>query len=45
VIALASKDGLKLHQMDTTTAFLNGDLEVEVYMMQPEGFLAEDQEH
>ena len=32
VIALASKNGLKLHQMDITTAFLNGDLQEEVYM-------------
>ena len=41
VIALAIKNGLKLHQMDITTAFLNGDLEEEVYMKQPEGFVAE----
>ena len=41
MIALASKNDLKLHQMDITTAFLNGDLEKEVYMKQPEGFLVE----
>ena len=45
VISLTSKNGLKLHQMDITTVFLNGDLEEEVYMKQPEGFLAEGQEH
>ena len=45
VIALASINNLKLHQMDITTAFLHGDLEEEVYMKQPEGFLAQDQEH
>ena len=32
VIALACKEGLKLHQMDITTAFLNGDLEETIYM-------------
>ena len=45
VIALACKEGLKLHQMDITTAFLNGDLEETIYMKQPEGFVAEGQEH
>lgn len=32
VIALAIQNGLKLHQMDVTTAFLNGELKEEVYM-------------
>ena len=39
MIALAVQNGLKLHQMDVTTAFLNGKLEEEVYMKQPEGFI------
>ena len=45
VIALACKEGLKLHQMDITTAFLNGDLKEEVYIRQPEGFVADGQEN
>ena len=45
VIALACKEGLKLHQMNITTAFLNGDLEETIYMKQPEGFVTEGQEH
>ena len=45
VIALAAKYGLKLHQMDVTTAFLNGDLKEEVYMQQPEGFVEKGKQH
>ena len=45
VIALAAQNDLKLHQMDVTTAFLNGELKDEVYMKQPEGFIERGQEH
>ena len=45
MITLAVQNGLKLHQMDVTTAFLNGTLKEEVYTRRSEGFIAEGQEH
>ena len=43
--ALSVQYSLKLHQVDVTTAFLNGNLEEEVYMTQPKGFVTEGEEH
>ena len=45
VIAFASKNRLKMHQLDVTTAFLNGGLDEVMYDKQPEGFVIEGQEH
>ncbi|GJR38608.1 retrovirus-related pol polyprotein from transposon TNT 1-94 [Tanacetum coccineum] len=42
LIALAATHNLVIHQMDVKTAFLNGDLEEEIYMKQPEGFVMPD---
>jgi hypothetical protein len=39
IIALASVLGWKLHQMDVKTTFLNGNIEQEVFVEQPDGFV------
>ena len=45
LIALASIHNLVIHQMDVKTTFLNRDLDEEIYMEQPEGFIVKGQEH
>jgi hypothetical protein len=41
-MAITAKMGLKLHQMDINTVFLNGVIEEEVYVEQPQGFETHD---
>nr|KAJ0218428.1 hypothetical protein LSAT_V11C300151400 [Lactuca sativa] len=41
----AAIHNLVIHQMDVKTAFLNGDLDEEIYMKQPKGFVMPGNEH
>ena len=44
LIALASIHNLVIYQIDVKTAFLNGDLEVEIYMEQAEDYVVSRKE-
>jgi hypothetical protein len=44
LLSLAASHGLLVHQMDVKSTFLNGELNKEIYMEQPAGFVANSQE-
>ena len=44
LVALAAVYGLEIHQMNVKTAFLNGELEEEIYIEQPDGFVVPGKE-
>ena len=45
LLCIAIHYDYEIWQMDVKTAFLNGNLEEEIYMIQPEGFIAKHQKH
>jgi hypothetical protein len=40
VLAVAAHEGWRVHHMDVKSTFLNGELEEDVYIRQPPGFVA-----
>ena len=44
LLAIAAREDYEIHQMDVTSAFLNGELKEEIYMTQPEGFVEKGKE-
>lgn len=45
LLALATKNKWEVHHLDVNTAFLNGEINEEVYVSQPEGYVKEGQEY
>jgi hypothetical protein len=45
LITLTTHEVWEVHHMDVKLAFLNGDLQVEVYVKQPMGFIIASKEH
>jgi hypothetical protein len=45
LLALAAHRGWAVHHMDVKSAFLNGDLQEEVYVHQPPGFADDKNQH
>ena len=45
LLVMGTPHNLCLHQMDISTAFLHGELNEEVYLKQPEGFVEPGKEN
>ena len=45
LLVLLAQQGWDVHHLDVKSAFLNRDLQEEVYVKQPDGFVKDGQEH
>lgn len=44
LLAVSAKEEMHVHQMDVTSAYVQGELHDEIYMEQPEGFVQDENE-
>lgn len=44
LLAVSAKRNLHIYHFDVKTAFLNGNLEEDIYMKQPEGYVVDKRE-
>ena len=45
ILSIAANMDLEVEQLDVKTTFLHGDLEEEIYVHQPEGFMEKGKEN
>ena len=45
LLAYAVQNNMLVHQIDAVTAFLNGELDEEIHMQQPTGYIVPSKEH
>ena len=45
LLDLSAQNGWEVHHLDVKSAFLNGEIKEEVYVLQPEGFEKENQRY
>ena len=45
LLAYAVENNMQIHRMDVVTAFLNAELNEDIYMKQPEGYFVKGKEH
>jgi len=43
LLAVAAQENWKVYQLDVKSAFLNGFLQEEIYVEQPEGYIKEEE--
>lgn len=45
LVVLAAQSRWEMHHLDVKSTFLNGEIEEEIYVKQPEDFIMKEKEH